>query len=86
MHNSSVVRLTYYLSTYNHHDLKFVANPSLLHPEQFRSEEQMDQLLEMAQVITNKGNWNPSHAMIDKSQAEYNALRNGIYIAKLNFL
>jgi hypothetical protein len=52
----------------------------MLNPEQFRSEEQMDQLVEMAQVITNKGNWNPSYAMIDKSQAEYNALRNGIFI------
>lgn len=55
----------------------FAANPSTLNPENFRSEEQQDQLVEMAQVVTRKGNWCPSHAMIDKSQAEYNALKNG---------
>ena len=56
---------------------KEVANPSIFHPENFRSEEQLDQLLEMAQEVIRKGNWHPSYAMIDKSQAEYNALKNG---------
>jgi hypothetical protein len=60
-----------------YYNANFVANTSILNPEMFRSEEQLDQLVERAQGVINKGNWYPSHAMIDKSQAEYNALING---------
>ncbi len=78
MRDILVVRLVYCnLHTVTYYDQNCVANPSLLKPEMFRSEEQLDQLVDMAQRLINKGNWHPSHAMIDKSQAEYNALRNG---------
>lgn len=55
----------------------FAANPSTISVEKFKSEGQVDQLIKMAQEVVNKGQWYPSHAMIDKSHAEFNALKNG---------
>jgi hypothetical protein len=39
------------------------------------------QLVKMAQAVVNKGGWFPDHAMIDKSHAEYNALKNGEFLS-----
>ena len=77
MPNLYLVRLSQYLHTMNCFNWKNAGNPSSINLERFTSQDQVNQLVTMARAVMNKGGWSPAHAMIDKSQAEYNALKNG---------
>lgn len=74
--NSSEVKFCYFSDDNN-----------LLDEERFASPEQKERLVGACEVIHNEGSWNPYFAMIDKAQAEKNALEEGVYsIAKSNAL
>lgn len=61
----------------NVYNSAFLDNPDSIQEENYKSKDQIQDLLEQADEIVNQGSWSPKMAMIDKSFAERNALAEG---------